>query len=179
MKRILLPTVLLGLITGLALGAGTNLLSNGDLSQCPCLEENPNNKEDHTNVHKCPYPPGSTEIQGWEVTRDKVYLTYVKKSGRRWIDLNGTGGVKQSFSSPTRGVHTLKFRLEGNPQGPSEQSVVIEGPGIKVQENVPSDKRRPVEVQFTPSEDTSTVEIYATSTGRGPRIDLLSVESKP
>jgi len=177
MKRTLLPSILLSLMTTLALGAGSNLLTNGDLALCPCLEENSVNKEDHTNVNKCAYPVGSTEIKGWEVTRDQVYLTYVKKSERRWIDLNGTGGVKQSFSSPSRGVHTLKFRLEGNPQGPSEQTVVIEGPGLNVQENVGKDNRRLVEVQFTPSESTSAIEIYATKSGRGPRIDQLSVES--
>ena len=178
MNRKFLSMLVVGAATAVALAAGGNLLTNGDLSQCPCLEDS-SSKEDHSNVIKVPYQVGSTELKGWTVTHDTVYLTFIKgkEKSRRWLDLMGSGGVKQSFECQPKGMCVLKFRMEGNPQGPSEQTVAIQGPGLNVQENVGNDKRRMVEVQFVPNESTATIELYGANSGRGPRIDKLSVES--
>ena len=180
MKQNFLVTALVGLVATLALAGNSNLLANGDLSECKSLEtlQAAGNKEDHTNVYKFAYAVGSSELGGWTVTRDQVFLTFDKRPGnRRWLDLNGGGGVKQSFDCPPKSMCVLKFRLEGNPQGPSEQTVSIAGPGLDVQESVSADKRRLVEVQFVPTSSPATVEIYATTSGRGPRIDRMSVEA--
>lgn len=176
MKRQMLTMVL---ATGLALGAGAagaNLLANDNLLESPHPAKAPG-AEEHTNVWKAPLAVDAS-VPGFKVTRNSIYLVATKSTSKRWLDLNGGGGVSQSIAVTPNRPYLLKFTLEGDPKGSGEQSVALQGPGLNTSENVSNEGRRQVTAQFTPSTGQATVEIYATSGGRGPRIFNLAVEAQ-
>lgn len=176
MKR---PMQTLVLAAGMFLAAGAagaNLLANGNLLESP----NPAKMagaEDHTNVWKAPLAVDAS-VPGFKVTRGSIYLVVSKKTNKRWLDLNGGGGVSQSIAVTANRRYLLKFTLEGDPKGRGEQSVAIQGPGLNTSENVRNDGRREITAQFTPTLGDAALEIYATSGGRGPRIFNVSVEAQ-
>lgn len=155
---------------------GANLLANGDLLESP----NPTKMagaEEHTNVWKAALGVDAS-VPGFKVTRSSIYLAASKKTGKRWLDLNGGGGVIQTIAVTPSRRYLLKFTLEGDPKGRNEQSVAIQGPGLNTSENVDKEGRRQITTQFTPTTGEAALEIYATSGGRGPRIFNLSVEAQ-
>ena len=156
--------------------AGSNLLANGNLLESP----NPakmTKVEEHGNTWKAPLQPEES-VPGFKVTRSLIYLVLSKKTNKRWLDLNGGGGVSQTLSLTPNRPYLLKFTLEGDPKGRGEQSVAIQGGGLNTSENVGNEGRRVVKAQFTPTMSQASLEIYATSGGRGPRIFDLSVEAQ-
>lgn len=176
MKRPIQSLLLAGGLAFSGWAAGPNLLSNGNLLESP----NPAKTagvEEHGNTWKAPLEAGAS-VPGFTVTRARVYLVASKKSGKRWLDLNGNGGVSQNLSVSANRSYLLKFTLEGDPKGRGEQSVAIEGAGLNTSENVDSQGRRVVKAQFTPTSTQAALEIRATSGGRGPRIFDLSVEAQ-
>lgn len=176
MKRQLQTVVLaLGLVAGAA-AAGANLLANGNLLESP----NPAKTagvEEHTNTWKVPLAVDAS-VPGFKVTRGPIFLVMSKKTSKRWLDLNGSGGVSQTIAVTPNRRYLFKFTLEGDPVGRGEQSVAIVGAGLNTSENVSKDGRRQVTAQFTPTSNEATLEVYATSGGRGPRAFDLSVEAQ-
>ncbi|MFN8610291.1 MAG: hypothetical protein U0931_22330 [Vulcanimicrobiota bacterium] len=176
MKRPLYTAFLSGLLILSGWGAGSNLLTNGSLADSPNPSKD-QGTEEHDHTWKAPYEVESS-LPGFKVTRGKVYLVLSKRSTKRWIDLNGGGGVLQNLTLTPNRPYLLRFTLEGDPQGRDEQSVSIQGPGLNTSENVSPEGRRVITSQFTPTLNQGAVEIYATSGGRGPRIFNLSVEAQ-
>lgn len=167
------------LAAGLALAAGAagaNLLTNGNLLESP----NPAKAagaEEHSNTWKMPLAVDAS-VPGFKVTRGSIYLVAAKKGSKRWLDLNGGGGVSQTVAVTPNRAYLLRFTLEGDPKGRGEQSVALQAPGLNTSENVDSEGRRQVTAQFTPTLGQAAIEVYATSGGRGPRIFDLSVEAQ-
>lgn len=156
--------------------AGSNLLTNGNLMESPNPAQMPS-VEDHDNTWKAPIEPGSS-LPGFKATRSKVYLVLSKQSNKRWIDLNGGGGVTQTLGLTPNRTYRLRFTLEGDPRGYDDQSVAVEAEGLNGAQSVKCDGRRIVTAQFTPTTGQSAVEIYATGGGRGPRVYNLTVEAQ-
>ncbi len=176
MKRQLQTLVLAAGFILSAGAAGANLLANGNLLESP----NPAKMagaEEHDNVWKAPLAVDAS-LPGFKVTRGSIYLVVSKKTNRRWLDLNGGGGVSQSISVTPNRRYLLKFTLEGDPKGRGEQSVALSGAGLNTSENVGNESRREITAQFTPTMGDAVMEVYATSGGRGPRIYNLSVEAQ-
>lgn len=164
-----------GLVAGAA-AAGANLLANGNLLESP----NPAKMagvEEHTNTWKAPLAVEAS-VPGFKATRSPIFLVISKKTSKRWLDLNGGGGISQTVAVTPNRRYLFKFTLEGDPAGRGEQSVAIQGAGLNTSENIRNDGRRQVTAQFTPTSNEATLEVYATSGGRGPRVFDLSVEAQ-
>ncbi|MBX3167169.1 MAG: hypothetical protein KF760_07145 [Candidatus Eremiobacteraeota bacterium] len=167
------------LAAGLAMAAGAagaNLLINGNLLESPDPAKAPG-VEEHTNTWKAPLAVDAS-VPGFKVTRNSIYLVVSKNTNRRWLDLNGSGGVLQTVAVTPNNRYLLKFTLEGDPVGRDEQRVSIQGAGLHTSESVGDGERRQITAQFTPTMGQTAIEIYATSGGRGPRIFNLSVEAQ-
>lgn len=174
MKKLLLTGLVAStlLMTG---WAATNLLVNGSLLDCPAPSKM-TGAEEHSNVWKAPLAVDAS-VPGFKVTRNQIYLVMAKKNNKRWLTLDG-GGITQTVAVKPNQAYLLKFTLEGDPQGRGEQSVAIQAPGVNTSENVSNTGRRQVITQFTPTSDQAALEIYGTSSGRGPRVFDLSVEAQ-
>jgi hypothetical protein len=174
-KHLLRFALAIGLAASV-IASGANLLANGNLLESPDPAKM-TGVEEHTNTWKAPLAVEAS-VPGFKVTRSPIFLVLSKKSGRRWLDLNGRGGVSQAIAVTPNRRYLLKFTLEGDPQGRGEQSVALQGAGLNTSENVRNDGRRQVTAQFTPTSNEANLEVYATSSGKGPRICDLSVEAQ-
>lgn len=155
--------------------AASNLLVNGSLQECPSPAKM-TGAEEHSNVWKAPLAVDAS-VPGFKVTRNPIFLVAAKKSSKRWLTLDG-GGIAQTVPVTPNRPYLLRFTLEGDPQGRGEQSVAIQAPGVNTSENISSDGRRQITTQFTPTSDRAALEIYGSSSGRGPRVFDLSVEAQ-
>lgn len=176
MKRRTQTILLAGALALSGWAAGSNLLANGNLLESPNPAKMANAQE-HSNTWKAPLAPGDS-VPGFKVTRNPIYLVASKNKNKRWLDLNGGGGVAQTLNLTANRPYLLKFTLEGDPRGRAEQTVTIQGAGLSTSENVDPDGRRVVKAQFIPTMGQASLEIYAATGGRGPRIFDLSVEAQ-
>ena len=108
-KTTILVFVAVTFIFGLLTNANANIIVNGSFEAGPEPGD------------VIALPDGSTEIDGWEVSRDAVdYIgtCWLASEGDRSLDLDpsaGFGGIKQTFDTAPGVMYLVTFAMAGNP----------------------------------------------------------------
>ena len=196
-KTTILIFVAITFIPGLFTKANTNLISNGSFEVGP----NPG--------AVLPIVPGSTDINDWTVTRggvDYIGTYWVAPPGsNRSLDLdntpvgnlNGFGGIEQTFATTAGVKYLVTFAMAGNPYRGFEDPVIkhmrVEAAGDS---NDFSFDTAPYSLnnmgwvnhswQFTANDTSTTIEFYSLhysypgySGYCGPALDNVSVSIVP
>ena len=192
-KTTILAFVAVTLIFGLLTKANANLILNGS------FENGPDPGAMIT------LPPGSTDIFGWEVTRDEIDYKgtfWDASDGGRSLDLDnspGFGGIKQTFATTPGEVYTVTFDMSGNPYWDPQ----LNDPAIKYMRVEAAGRSADFSFtvfagqwydnmgwvthswQFTANSNSTTLEFYSLHTSPpysgwcGPVLDNVSVVPEP